>query len=372
MNQIKKPLPSDIKDRAGFSTMRYGQCWEDADILIQALDIKPGDTCLSIASAGDNALAMLTQSPGRVIALDIDPAQLYCLELRVAAYKTLEHHEFLKLVGSRPSEQRLQLYQQCRGVMSAAGKKYWDARAAMIDQGIGSIGKIEQSFRLFRKRIMPFIHSKKRVARLLAGGDKRKRQKFYNKQWNNWRWRLLFRMFFSKTMMARMMGDPKNSRYIKRSVATRLLARTKFVLTELDPKDNPYLQWILTGQHITALPYALRKQNFDMIRGNIDKIEWHLMSVEDYLASHREIVIDKCNLSDIFDDMTEENYVQLLDKLVRASGKGGRLAYWNRLAPRRRPPAMANRLRSLESLADDLFKQDKAFFYSAFILEEVV
>lgn len=52
---------TEVGTRADFSIIRYAQCWEDADILLEALDIQPTDTCLAIASAGDNALAMLSR-----------------------------------------------------------------------------------------------------------------------------------------------------------------------------------------------------------------------------------------------------------------------------------------------------------------------
>jgi S-adenosylmethionine-diacylglycerol 3-amino-3-carboxypropyl transferase len=96
-----------VSQRADFSKIRYAQCWENADILLEGLDIQPGETCLAIASAGDNSLAMLTREPERVIALDLSPAQLACLELRVAAYRALEHSELLVLMGSRPGSNRL-------------------------------------------------------------------------------------------------------------------------------------------------------------------------------------------------------------------------------------------------------------------------
>ena len=73
------------------SEMQYGQCWEAADILLDALQPNTEGTYLSIASAGDNALAILSRSPKRVIALDSNPAQLSCLALRVAAYRNLTH-----------------------------------------------------------------------------------------------------------------------------------------------------------------------------------------------------------------------------------------------------------------------------------------
>ena len=41
------------------------------------------------------------------------------------------------------------------------------------------------------------------------------------------------------------------------------------------------------------------------------------------------------------------------------------------LAPRRRPESMAGELVPLQELADRLFRNDKAFFYSGFVVEEV-
>ena len=44
-----------IEDRAAFDFVRYANCWEDADVLCEALRARPGIRALSIASAGDNA-----------------------------------------------------------------------------------------------------------------------------------------------------------------------------------------------------------------------------------------------------------------------------------------------------------------------------
>lgn len=107
---------SEITTKTDFSTIRYAQCWEDADILLEALDIRPGDTCLAIASAGDNALAMLSKHPGRVVALDFNPAQLACLELRVAAYRELSHTELLELIGSIPASAELRFTGSAPGI----------------------------------------------------------------------------------------------------------------------------------------------------------------------------------------------------------------------------------------------------------------
>ena len=363
---------SEIESRADFSRIRYAQCWEDADILVKALNIQRSDTCLSIASAGDNALALLAQKPERVIALDMNPAQLACVELRVAAYRELEWHELLQLMGSRESRQRAALYQRCRPLLSADVRRFWDSRSDEIARGIGSAGKFERYFKTFARRVMPLIHSKKRIHRLLQGGDLQQRQDFYNYHWNNWRWRLLFKLFFSRFMMGRLGRDPEFFKYVEGSVAEHILKHTRYALTELNPSENPYLQWILLGRHDAALPYALREENFTQIRDNLDRFEWHLMPVEEYLERHPDQIIHKYNLSDIFEYMSDQSFETLLTRLHAASTHGGRLAYWNMLVPRSRPATMADRLKSLEALSEELYRQDKAFFYSAFVVEEVL
>jgi S-adenosylmethionine-diacylglycerol 3-amino-3-carboxypropyl transferase len=73
---------SQIAGKARFDAIRYAQLWEDADVLTAALEHRPGATLVSICSAGDNALAMLTLDPARVVVVDLSPAQIACLELR--------------------------------------------------------------------------------------------------------------------------------------------------------------------------------------------------------------------------------------------------------------------------------------------------
>ncbi len=363
---------TEIAAKASFSAIRYAQCWEDADILLQGLDIQEGDVCVGIGSAGDNCLSLLTKKPSRVIAVDLNPAQLACIELRVAAYKCLSHGQLLELIGSRPSEQRLALYGQCRGLLSAQSRSFWDSNQANIAQGIGSAGKFEHYFMLFRRYIIPLIHSRARVGQLLEGGARERCARFYDTTWNTFRWRMLFRLFFSRWMMGRLGRDPSFFAYVEGSVAERILGRTRHALRELDPGDNPYLHWILTGRHGKALPHALREEHFETIRNNIDRLEIRLGTLESVLEAEGPNSVDRFNLSDIFEYMSEETAQRVLSQIVATGRSGGRLAYWNMLAPRCCPQQWSDRVGRKDALAQRLFAEDKAFFYSAFIVEEIL
>lgn len=362
---------SEAAGRTDFGPLRYAQAWEDADVMLAGLDVRPGDVCLTIASAGDNAIALLTQHPSRVIAVDLSAAQLACLELRVAAYRVLTHSELLQLVGCRPSSQRARLYARCRTAMGNAARAFWDDRPEDIQQGIGNAGKFERYLALFRSRVLPLIHWRATVLELLQPKTLEARRRFYDDRWNTWRWRLLFRVFFSRMVMARLGRDPGFFRYVEADVARSLLERTRHALTELDPSTNPYVHWILTGTHGEALPHALRPEHFDTIRAGLDRLEWHCISVEEFLDRSDAGRFDRFNLSDVFEYVSPGHYRRILESIVRCSRAGARLAYWNMLVPRRRPDVLAERLRPLDDLAAALHQSERAFFYSAFRVEEV-
>lgn len=365
-------MTTEASKHADFSAIRYAQVWEDADVLLEALAIRPGDTCLSIASAGDNALAMLTRDPAKVIAVDLSPAQLACVHLRVAAYRELNHDGLLELVGSRPSDRRWALYQQCRSGLDGQAAVFWDTRRALIESGIGAAGKFENYFRLFRTHVLPLVHRRTNVRRLLTRRDPDARRVFYDTCWNNRRWRWLFALFFSRFVMGRLGRDPAFFRYVEGSVSERIFRRAEHALAELDPADNPYLHWVLTGTHGDTLPVALRRESFEPIRRNLDRLHIKQGSLEDVMDTMPPDTIDHYNLSDVFEYMSAENSEALLRRCVEHGRSGGRIAYWNMLVPRCRPESMTEMLRPMPDLSRRLHLQDKAFFYSRFVVEGVL
>ncbi len=365
-------MQTEVANRAKFFGIRYAQVWEDGDILLRALDIQPGDHCFSVASAGDNALLMLTCDPASVVAVDLSPAQIACLELRVAALRTLDHAALLEFHGSRPSTRRAGLYKNCRPLLSQPAAAFWDAHAEALSGGFGSAGRFENYFRIFRERLLPLVHGRNRIQRLLKGGSPEAREIFYEKEWNTLRWRLLFRFFFSRTVMGFLGRSPAFFRYVEGSVAERILGRTRHALTYLDPSANPWLHWILTGTHGAVLPPWLEPANHERIVANLDRLTWRIGSVEQALddATRTGTKFSRFNLSDIFEYMSEENTLNLLGQIAAASAPNARLCYWNMLAPRSGAglPAM---LAPLDQLAKDLFPQDRAFFYSRLVVEQV-
>lgn len=352
--------------------LRYGWCWEDADVLLDALAVRPGDTCVSIASAGDNTLALLLADPARVVAIDRNPAQIASLELRIAAYRALEQAEVRELLGSLPSTRRAALYRRCRALLPPGARAFWDGRPASIAAGAASTGRLERHFAWFRRAGLPLVHPRARVRRLLAGGSPAERAARYA-GWDTWRWRALFRVFFSRFLLERLGRSRAQFAHVEGPVADRLLGRARHALVDLDPARNPYLHLLLCGRHADAgaLPAALRPEAFDVIRGRLERLEVHAGTLESWLAAAQARSVDRFNLSDVFEYVSPAEHVRLLEQVARVGRSGARVACWNLFVDRCRPAALADRLVPLEAEARALSRADRALFYERLVLEQV-
>jgi S-adenosylmethionine-diacylglycerol 3-amino-3-carboxypropyl transferase len=361
---------ADIAGRARFDLIRYAQLWEDADVLLPALGDVAGGTLVSICAAGDNALAMLTLDPARVVAVDLSQAQLQCLRLRIAAMRVLEQPEFLELMGSRPTDRRGALFDRVLAGLEPEPRAFWAAqREGVLAHGAGGVGKFERYFRIFRQYLLPLVHSRRTIAETFVSRPPEARARFLAERFTTWRWRLLLNLFFSRTVMGRMGRDAAFFDHVDGSPAAHVARRIRHAAVDLDPADNPFLHWILTGTHGAALPMPWRPGPYGVIRDRLDRLDLRHGPLEAFGEGGERA--DGFNLSDIFEYMPPAVAAQVYDGLLRVANPGARLVYWNMMAPRRVPEALQGRVRTLADLEARLKAQDKAFFYSDFVIEEV-
>ena len=365
------PAHGPIQSRASFDELRYANCWEDAAIVARALEPMEGARCLSIASAGDNTLSLLARGAGEVWAVDVSPAQLALVELKMAAFRHLEHPELLSFLGVRPSTTRGAAYESLRGTLSPGARAFWDGHTELVHEGVVHAGRLERYFRIFRRLVLPLVHSHRTVAALLTARSPEERERFYVNVWDRWQWRLLFRVFFSRTVMGRLGRDPEFFREVHGAVAAPILDRTRRGFTELPTEDNPYLRYVLTGHFGPTLPDYLRPERHEAIRRGLDRVRLIQAPVEEALLQVPPGSVDAFNLSNVAEYMPLRGYHRLLGAVRRAAAPGARVAYWNLLAPRRRPARMGSWLEERAEAARGLHAAARTFFYDALVLEVV-
>lgn len=365
------PDEDRIDSRADFDIIRYANCWEDADVLRNALDVGPGDRVLSVASAGDNSLDLLSTG-AEVVAVDLSLPQLACLDLRVAAFRRLDYSDLLEFLGVGYDPDRRSTYRDLRDDLSADTAEFWDVHLDLIEDGIIFGGKFENYFATFRERVIPLIHSRDTVEELLEEKPLEQRRQFYDEKWNSRRWRWLFRLFFSEKVMGWLGRDPEFFRYVDGPVSQEIFGRTEWALTELSTHDNPYLTFILTGNFSEhALPPYLEPEKFESIRDGLDRLTLCRGSIEDAALHWASEGFDGFNMSDIFEYLDEETTRGIYEQLLESANPEARFAMWNMMVPRCGRDHFPERLVALDERAGELFEQDRAFFYGDFILEEV-
>ena len=341
--------------------LRYANCWEDADVLLEGLQIKPGDRVFSIGSAGDNSFSLLVDNPELVLAVDINPIQQHLIELKKAAFKALDYTEFLEFLGFLESTKRKMLFSKVQEKLEDKEAFFWKGRMAEIEAGIIYQGKFERYFQLFRTKILPLVHSQKNVQELFRKKTPEEQKQFFHSKWNNWRWRLLFNLFFSKFVMGRFGRDSAFLKEVKIPVSRFILQQAKKHLSDEHCQRNYFLQFILGGRFDDLLPHYARQSNFKKIKSNMDHLHTFHGLAEDAFAEHSHF--DKFNLSNIFEYMNPAVFQQVVQDLVNNSNSGAQFAYWN-LMVERQMSAVVSTLKKEDSLSEKLTQKDKGFFYS--------
>ena len=290
------------------------------------------------------------------------------------AIQLLDYNDFIEFIGVRPSDKRRTLYHKIRSFLSKRAKDYWDAHSDLIDLGIIHCGKFEVYFSIFRKYILSLIHTSDTIFKLFQQKDGQEQYSFYHTKWNTRRWRLLYRVFFSKLMLGHLGRHPSYFKYVqKNNIAAELFRRTQFGLTEIKTHTNYFLEYIMTGTYANieqSHPY-LRSCNFEFLKNNICKIQLINDKVERLIKKIPPGTVNKFNLSDIFEYMSFPDYLRTIDKLIQISGVDSRIAFWTLFVPRRIPLMYGTRIEQQKDQSENLSNKAKTFFYGDFNIWQV-
>ena len=360
---------------AAGDVIRYSQVWEDSALLRRALAVRPGDDVLSIGSAGDNVLALLLDEPRSITAIDLNPAQAALVELKLAAIRALGYDEYVSFLGARDGGDRLALYERVRAALPRTARRFWDARPATLVGGVMHAGRLERYFQTFQREHLPPFIGPDALDELVALDDRARQRALFARHFDTPAFRACFAAYFGRESLARNGRDPSQLAHVgDGDVVAMLWQRFRWACCELPTRGNFYLEYFFTSRHrdLELGPPHLRRDAHARLGALVDRVE----VVTDELGRHLDAAApgrySQANLSDLFEYLSAAETEALLGKLVRALRPGGRLAWWNLFVPRAPGPASRARLRAHAGAAAELWRADRAFFYRAFVLEEVL
>ncbi len=358
-------------NRVNFEFIRYANCWEDADLLTKALNPQAGKKVLSIGSAGDNSFSLLIKDPALVLAIDVSAVQIHLIELKKTAIANLSRMAYLNFTGFKnevDKKNRWNTYKALRSQLPTSSKTYWNGQKKNIENGIIYGGKFENYFRIFSQKILPYIHNAETIKTLTGTKDKATQRSFYQNIWNNRRWNFLFKIFFSKRIMAWLGRDPIFLKQVDLSVGDFIFNKTENHLKSVHAQNNHILDFALEGKFENNLPHYVREENYKIIQANINKLVCQKGLIEDAFEKHGSF--DYFNLSNIFEYLDHDHFLQLKKDILKGSNPNAKIAYWNLMVDRVLSEN-DSQLKKLKLPAEDL-NADKGFFYKSFHLEKKV
>ena len=331
--------------------IHYSNCHEDANMIINNANqnIK---NILSIASGGDNSFACLLLNPQKVTAIDTNITQIYLVELKKTAIKYLEYNEYLVFLGINEGSS-VQYFNKLKPYLNQDVIKYFESNLFLIEEvKLVNCGRFEYYFNLFSKKVLPKIHSKKTIDKFMNFDNLDEQIAFYKKSFNNIRFKLLFKIFFSKFIMKKLGRDKEYFKYHKGDLASQLKKRFELGVFNNLNKYNPYLQYVIYNKFI-EFPLYLKEDNFKIIKNNIDKLEIKHISLDD--ALNQDINYDFMNLSDVFEYISDDLMDDYEDRVFAKLNQNGRVIFWN----------MQNDRYFKQKLVrlDVSIKRDLAFYY---------
>jgi S-adenosylmethionine-diacylglycerol 3-amino-3-carboxypropyl transferase len=124
----------------------FTRAWEDDRIDLAALAVRPTERVLAIAAAGDIPLALASEGAAELIAVDLNPAQLYLSGLKIAAagWDAVERYRWFECgrVDRVDEAYRTRL----RPALMPDARAYWDVRIGAFTSGLHDSEGVGRTF----------------------------------------------------------------------------------------------------------------------------------------------------------------------------------------------------------------------------------
>jgi len=355
------------KDQVNLYKLIFTLNWEDPEMDRKALNIRPGDAMMTITSGGCNTLAFLLQNPAVIHTIDINPSQSHVIELKIEAMKLLDFKEYLSFVGLEPSENRLKIYSDIRKRLSKAAADFWDYNSAIINNGFLVNGRYERFVKLVG-RFIRLIQGSRRINDLFIERSLTDQRIFYEKEWNTWRTRTIFNLFFNKHILARrgLKADYFTFDDGSNTFAESFFRRFSKVLRDVPVSGNYFLHLYLKGcyKSIHELPDYLLENNYEIIRSRLDRIHIVTGDAKKWLGETPDNSLNCLSLSNICELMSLDDTFRLFSEVLRTGTPGARICFRNLVIPREVPETLRDKIIRDKELSEEIFNRDRSFVYA--------
>ncbi|WP_425093653.1 DUF3419 family protein [Tropicimonas sp. S265A] len=320
-----------------FEGLVYAQIWEDPVADIEAADIGEGARIFCIASGGCNVMSYLTVQPAAITAVDLSPAHIALLHLKLtAAQQVADHQAFSRFFAEANRSDNLELFDTTIAPMlDPTSRAWWNGRTlgrrrvSIFARGayrFGVLGRFIGAAHLVARltgvKLHPFLECRTqdeqrawyrsnteplfdtRIVRFLAS-----------------RRATLFGLGIPPAQHEKLAGDG--------GVVAVLRARTERLMCDYPLSDN-YFAWQAFNRSYAPdgpRPPYLERENFETVRRMSDRVLPLNRSMTDALSEAAPASLDRYVLLDAQDWMTDTQLTALWAQITRTAAPGARVLF---------------------------------------------
>ena len=370
-----------------FHGLVYTQIWEDPEVDLEALQLRPDNHIVAIASGGCNVLSYLVDDPARITAVDLSSAHVALNRLKLMALSRLPNWEtYYRFFGAADDEANVAAYQRLIAPhLDAQSRAYWEGRS------LQQLGRRRISIfarNAYRHGVLGrFIGVTHALCRaygvdlneLLSARSLEEQRAFFEStlaplfdkravRWATNNRLSLYGLGIPPAQYEALAGG-SDMRHVLRQRLERLACGFSL--------DDNYFAWQAFGRSYAEnasgpLPPYLRREHFDTLRARADRVEVLNRSVTEYLAGCADASRDRYVLLDAQDWMTDAQLNALWAEITRTARPGARVIFRTAaepsLLPGRVAPALLDRWRYEAAQSLELSARDRSAIYGGFHL----
>lgn len=370
-----------------FNGLVYAQIWEDPVVDMQAMAIEPHHHILTIASGGCNALSYLVNGPAKITAVDLSPAHVALLRLKIAGVENLPNWDkFYSFFGSASERANVPDYFRfLSSKLDQTTRNYWEKRNILGTQRIQGFSK-----NIYRKGLLGhFIGAGHLAARIyglnlkdfLDCQNMAEQRNYFDKN---------IEPLFSKRLVKRVTRSPLSlfglgippSQYEalagERSMGDVLKERLE-KLTCGYPLSENYFAWQAFGRAYAPdasgpLPPYLQYENFATLRRNVSRLTVQQANMTHVLEQAGKASVDRVVLLDAQDWMSDAQLNALWSAITAAARPGARVIFRTAgeetILPGRVHDQILSHWNYLAPLSAELHAKDRSSIYGGFHVYE--
>ena len=307
----------------------FGVVYEDAAIELRVWQARlrelenqartPRAFC--IASGGDTLFSLLLPRRGEVVGVDINPAQIWLCQLKVAARQNLDSGEWTRATrgDARP------FYPRLRAQLDAEAQQFWDAHLPTLARGLSGCGLVDGVLGRASIGLRWLIGRRATRALLRATGVEQQREIWHGLAHRR-RFRALFRWALHPLVLRAFYGGALRQG-LPLDLGEIVRGNIERSFTDFLVASNPYIIQLLRGglaPDPAQWPLALRPDcdRFDAIAARLDHLSLHPAEAAHFLENQPAGSVDFFALSNVIEAIGSQSARRLLRAVERAAAPG--------------------------------------------------